>query len=161
MADRVWAPTRGYFEIGAGGSGGASEPAAEPVEATETAAVADDSGGSPSSGVGSAAEAEAPAETEKKPAAAKKPAEAKKPAAAKPAAAKAPEKDPQRDSVTTVPTLTGSPVGQTVGEQVFDDPDSETTLYRVPSLNVAFFVMSAVLLVYLLLVMWDLSLIHI
>lgn len=195
MADRVWCPTRGYFEIGGGGeapqSGDASPEevaTAEDAAGTEEVAESVGSGGAagggsqvwaPSRGYfavgGGSAKAAAPAKktpAEKNvpaKAAADKPAPAKasKPAAVrkqstekaakKPVAVVAvptPESDPRRDSVTTVPTLTGKPIGVGAGTQIYDEPDSETTLYRVSTLNVAFFVLSALLLFYTLAVIW-------
>ncbi len=196
MADRLWCPTRGYFEIGAGGSAPAESAApasdasseeaasAEPTAAAAAPAAATGGGSkvwAPTRGYftcgagGGAPTASAAAPKKSAPAAAKKPAAAAKPAAAKPAAAKAakpkpaaakkaaasaapaakaPEIDPERDSVRTVETLTGSTIGASAGSHLFDEPDSETTLYKVTSLNVAFFILSILLLVYTVAIMW-------
>src|SRR5690606_33701266 len=42
-----------------------------------------------------------------------------------------------------------------ISKIVYDDPDSETTLYRVPTLNVAFAILSLILLVSIVAVIWQ------
>ena len=143
---QCWAPTRGYFTVGSGGGGGS--PAGAPA------------GGAPAAGAQPAAaapEKKAPAAPAKK--AAAKPAAkkaAKKPAAAaKEAKPAAPLGDPEFESVTRVPTLTETAWGKAVGQHVYSEPDSETTLYKVSALNVAFTICSAILLLYTILVLWQ------
>ena len=138
---RLWAPTRGYFEHGGAPAKRAARPAA-PKAAAAAAAKAPATAPAPG-----AVKAAAPAAGPK--------------AAARPAAAKAekaapppPKKDPLRDSVTTVPALVETGVGRALGERVYDEPDSETTLYKVTALNVAFAVSSALLLVYTIIVIY-------
>jgi cytochrome c2 len=196
MADKLWCPTRGYFEIGAGGgadTGGetAAEADSAPVEATtEPAAAAPAAAGAATGGAklwapargyftvggGAAAPAAAAAAaptasaagtagagaaaaarpTEKKAApVAKKPAAKKPTAAPKAAAPKEPQADPLRDSVKTVPTLGDSAWTKSLGETFFDEPDSETTLYKVSTLNAAFAILSTIMLVYFVAVLWQ------
>ena len=192
MADKLWCPTRGYFEIGAGGAdaGGAAnaapaESAAAPAGAAAAPAAAPAAAGGAGTGAklwaptrgyfsvgGGGAAAQAPAAAAAaQPAAAKTAAPdappgaaaktaapaAKKPAARKPAAAapKAPKSDPLRDSVTTVPALAEANWTKSMGETFFDEPDSETTLYKVPSLNAVFAIMSTIMLVYFVAVLWQ------
>ena len=53
------------------------------------------------------------------------------------------------------PPLVESPVLSTIGKRVYDDPQSDTTLYRVPFLNAAFAVSSLVLLVLTVWAIWQ------
>ena len=136
-----WAPTRGYFEVKGGSGGGGAAKAAVKKAAPKKAAVE-----------ATAAPAEVPAGAA--PAAAAAPKAAAKPKEA-PKAAPAPKLDPERDSVTTVETLAGSALGKVIAGQIYDNPDSETTLYRVGSLNALFAIASLLLLVVTVAVVWQ------
>ncbi|HZN58857.1 MAG TPA: hypothetical protein VFD71_12330, partial [Planctomycetota bacterium] len=143
-----WAPTRGYFEVKGGGGGGAAKPAAKkaaPKKAAEAPAAA-----AAGESAAPAAAAPAPAATT----AAKPAAAAKRPETAKPSAPPPPKVDPERDSITTLEKIVQSAIGNTVADRLYDTPDSETTLYRVPALNVLFAVTSAALLFVTLVVVW-------
>ncbi len=151
QAKGLWAPTRGYFEVAGGKAGGAPRAAAgkklapkkDAGEGTAAAAAGAQTAApaAPAAGATAAArpskEAAAPGK-----AAAKPPKEAVAPAKA----------DPARDSITTVPGLAESALGKTLVGQFYDAPDSETTLYKVPAMNVLFAITSALLLAATLLV---------
>lgn len=146
----TWAPTRGYFEVKVSGGGGAPRPAAKKAPPKKAAAP----------DAPAAAPAEVAAEAASKPAAASAAPAAPRPAAAAkpkeaPRAAAAPKLDPERDSVTTVERLTPSVLGKTLASQIYDAPDSETTLYRVGSLNALFAITSLLLLGITVLVVWQ------
>lgn len=140
---KVWAPTRGYFAIGGGTA--AAKPGVE--KAVPAPAAPEKPAASTSPTKTPAAPVTATKATAKKTA-------TKKPAA-KPKAPPAPEMDPRRDSITTVPPLAESTVGKNLGAQLYDEPDSETTLYRVPALNALFAVSSALLLLFTVLMVWQ------
>ncbi|MCH2586032.1 MAG: hypothetical protein MK138_14820, partial [Planctomycetes bacterium] len=131
--DQYWTPTRGYL-----GSGGTAAPApaaaaaAEPAEQEETPA-------------------EAPAEV----VTATREAPEKEAVADEPDVPDLPEEDPLRESVTTVDPLVEGAGFNEFTSSIFTEPDSETTLYRVSALNVAFAVSSAALLFTTLLVFWQ------
>ncbi|HVR76285.1 MAG TPA: hypothetical protein VMT52_18295, partial [Planctomycetota bacterium] len=152
----LWAPTRGYFQLTGGKSAaGAAKPAARPAPKKETAApgVKPAEAAVPAEGAGPAPAAAPPAER-KEPvprSATAKPAPAKAEGAKVAAAVKV---DPRRDSISTVPTLSESTIENVIGQNLYDAPDSETTLYRVPSLNFLFSVSSALLLFFTILVAW-------
>jgi hypothetical protein len=149
---RSWAPTRGYFVIGGGAS--AAEPSAAPAQvpkvAPAKAAAAAVSVAAPASG--------APAPAPKSAVAAAKK-ETAKPAAAKSQSSESHKKesaaDPSVESVTTVPSLTDAAAERDIARILYDDPDSETTLYRVPTLNVLFALTSLVLLISTIAVIWQ------
>ena len=132
--DQYWSPTRGYL-----GSGAAAAPAPE-VAASETPAEAP-------------AEAEAPPEvvTASKEAPAEAPAEE----ATGPELPELPEEDPLKESVTTVDSMVEGEGFREFSQSIFTEPDSESTLYRVSALNVAFAISSAALLVITLAVFWQ------
>ncbi|MEC9352821.1 MAG: hypothetical protein VYD81_05865 [Planctomycetota bacterium] len=131
--DQYWTPTRGY--LGSGGAAApapAAEAAAEPVEEVEVPA-------------------EAPAEV----VTATREAPEKEAVADEPEVPDLPEEDPLRESVTTVDPLVEGAGFNEFTSSIFSEPDSETTLYRVSALNVAFAVSSAALLLITLLVFWQ------
>ncbi|MEC8895133.1 MAG: hypothetical protein VX675_02325, partial [Planctomycetota bacterium] len=131
--DQYWTPTRGY--LGSGGAAApapAAEAAVEPVEETEVPA-------------------EAPAEV----VTATREAPEKEAVADEPEVPDLPEEDPLRESVTTVDPLVEGAGFNEFTRSIFSEPDSETTLYRVSALNVAFAVSSAALLLITLLVFWQ------
>lgn len=53
------------------------------------------------------------------------------------------------------PSLVDSPVFTSLGKAAYDDPDSDTTLYRVPFLNASFAITSLVLLVLTIWAIWQ------
>ena len=132
--DQYWTPTRGYL-----GSAAAAAPAPE-VAASEAPAEAP-------------VEAEAPPEvvTASKEAPAETPAEE----ASGPELPELPEEDPLKESVTTVDSMVEGEGFREFSQSIFTEPDSETTLYRVSALNVAFAISSAALLVITLAVFWQ------
>ena len=142
-----WAPTRGYFEV-KGGAGGAARPAAKkaaPQKLTPETPGAPESaraGGTSSVAVPTASIAAASAKPVSKPREA-------------PKAAEVPRLNPERDSVSTVESLANSALGKTVAGQIYDPPDSETTLYRVGALNAIFAIASLLLLVVTVAVVWQ------
>jgi cbb3-type cytochrome oxidase cytochrome c subunit len=156
---KLFAPARGFFAVGAKGAKGAparagSAPApAAGKKAPPPAAKAGEKAAAKAGEKAAAKAAPGAAETKS----------AARPAAAKPAAsrAEAPSapgpaaSDPARESVTTVPGLTESEWGKVAAAALYTEPDSESTLYRVPAMNVLFAVSSALLLVYLVLVLWQ------
>ncbi|MDE0740217.1 MAG: hypothetical protein OSB83_13520, partial [Planctomycetota bacterium] len=132
--DQHWTPTRGYL-----GSGAAAAPVPE-AAASETSAEAP-------------VEAEAPPEvvTASKEAPVGAPAEE----ASGPELPELPEEDPLKESVTTVDSMVEGEGFRELSQSIFTEPDSETTLYRVSALNVAFAISSAALLVITLVVFWQ------
>jgi cytochrome c2 len=164
----LWAPTRGYFQIQAKPGAGAprAAPRAAATAEKKSAASAPKKGEpAPAGAEGPALSAKAAGEAAPKKEAAAAPAARAAPAvkeavkapakpAAKPGAA-APKKDPLRESVTAVPKLAESAATRAIAQALYDEPDSETTLYRVPSLNVLFAVSSALLLLFTVLVVWQ------
>jgi len=66
-----------------------------------------------------------------------------------------PEEDPLKESVTTVDSMVEGEGFREFSQSIFTEPDSETTLYRVSALNVAFAISSAALLVITLAVFWQ------
>lgn len=145
---RLWAPTRGYFQLG-GGSVSAAEPAEtaaeEVVAEASPAAIAQGKAATPAKARGAAPAPKATGAPAAK-------GQESKPAAKAPAA---PKFDPARDSVATVPTLSESSLEEVIVGQLYDAPDSETTLYRIPALNFLFILSSAALLVFTCVVVWD------
>ena len=132
--DQYWTPVRGYL----GSGGGAPAPVAAESEAPEPAPVAAEAPAEPVTATKEAPEEEVPAE---------------EPDA--PDLPELPEADPLRESITTVDSLVeGSAFGE-FSKSVFTEPDSETTLYSVSALNVAFAISSAALLVITLVVFWQ------
>ncbi|MFP6632676.1 MAG: hypothetical protein VCD16_08570, partial [Planctomycetota bacterium] len=132
--DQYWSPVRGYL----GSGGGAPAPAAAEAEAPEATPAAAAAPAEPVTATKEVPEEEAPAE---------------EPDA--PELPELPEADPLRESITTVDSLIeGSAFGE-FSKSVFTEPDSETTLYSVSALNVAFAISSAALLVITLVVFWQ------
>ncbi|MCH2367174.1 MAG: cytochrome c3 family protein, partial [Planctomycetes bacterium] len=132
--DQYWSPVRGYL----GSGGGAPAPAAAEAEAPEATPATAEAPAEPVTATKEAPEEEAPAE---------------EPDA--PELPELPEADPLRESITTVDSLIeGSAFGE-FSKSVFTEPDSETTLYSVSALNVAFAISSAALLVITLVVFWQ------
>ncbi|MCZ6792383.1 MAG: hypothetical protein O7J95_02070 [Planctomycetota bacterium] len=152
MADPIWCPTRGYFTIGEGGGGapaGGKEEATPPAEEAEKATSPAAAPAAPKTPAVQAAQKAPP-----KPAVAR--AAAKPKGDAKPAAPKKPAApDPERESITTIPGLLEGSAFSGVKERFYDAADSETTLYRVPTLNVVFALSSAALLFWTCLVLWQ------
>src|SRR5437867_8317710 len=167
----LWAPSRGYFQVqvkaGAGGAPRAAPRAAATADLSKKKGPAPKKGEPAKEGaeaataVKVAAKAEGEAAPKKEAATAVKEVAVKEgtvKAPAKPAAkpqALAPKKDPLRESVTAVPKLAESAASRAIAQVLYDEPDSETTLYRVPSLNVLFAVSSALLLLFTVLVVWQ------
>ncbi len=132
--DQYWTPVRGYL-----GSGGAAPaPAAAEAGASEPAPVAAEAPAQPVTATKEAPEEEAPAE---------------EPDA--PDLPELPEADPLRESITTVDSMIEGAAFEEFSKSVFTEPDSETTLYSVSALNVAFAISSAALLVITLVVFWQ------
>ena len=60
---------------------------------------------------------------------------------------------PSPEEVST--SLVENPLFSAMGKAVYDDPESDTTLYRVPFLNAAFAISSLLLLVVTIWTIWD------
>jgi len=164
MADqKYWTPTRGYLsDAGSGAADPDAAPAAASPSAASTTSPSTSAAGAPGcwtptrgylvGAVQPAADAGSAPES----AAARK-ANVGKAAAATPTPRSdaEPSSDPARDSITTVDRLADHRVFRDIGKAIYDEPDSETTLYRIPTLNVLFAVTSALLLLSLAVVFWQ------